>query len=96
MGYNIIGGIILGFITGVIIGAIIIDMFRPSKSIYGNIIMIITITLFSAICTLGLTTESESFNNGYCIECGTKYEAITHRNGHTYYECPNCYFGIWH
>ena len=40
--------------------------------------------------------EVKNFNNGYCIECGTKYEAINHSHGRTYYECPSCYFGCYH
>lgn len=54
------------------------------------------------VCFIGLLFlmsfwESSQWNNGYCINCGTKYEAISRtHNGQTYYECPNCYYGCYY
>lgn len=41
--------------------------------------------------------ESKEFNSGYCINCNTKYNALSRtKNGQTYYECPNCYYGCYY
>lgn len=56
-------------------------------------LMILVFTLFAYG---GISSELTSFNNGYCIRCGTKYQALTHRDSQTYYECPNCHYGVWH
>ena len=50
----------------------------------------------SLICGLGIKGDVENFNDGNCKYCGTKYEAITHKNSSTYYECPECFYGTWY
>ena len=92
----VISGIILGIISGCLPGLGIANLFDNTKKSHEIIIIIATIAIFSIICGLGLKSENDNFNSGYCVECGTKYKAITHKNSQTYYECPNCYFGCWY
>lgn len=92
----IISGIVLGIIAGVFPGLCLANMFDDTKKSHKVIIVIITIAIFSIICGLELKSDNYNFNNGYCVQCGTKYEAITHKNSQTYYECPNCHFGCWY
>lgn len=91
----LISSLFLGCLAGSFIGLLIWSTFAESK-----IAEFITITMFifvfSLLIYVGMSSEDKSFNNGYCIQCGTKYEAITRRNGNTYYECPNCYYGTWY
>ena len=89
----IIGGIILGVIAGGFSGSSLANMFDDTRKSHKVIIVVVTIAIFSIICGLGLESENYNFNNGYCVRCGAKYEAITHKNNQTYYECPNCHFG---
>ena len=90
----LIGSLFLGCLTGGFLGLIWSTVVESKKAKFA------TITIF--ICAFflfiygGMSSEVKSFNNGYCTQCGTKYEAVTRRNGQTYYECPNCYLGIWH
>lgn len=61
------------------------------------LIATICVGLFISLMVLICTFETHNFNNGYCINCGAKYEAISRsRNGQTYYECPNCYYGTYY
>lgn len=94
---TLITSLFLGCIAGGFIGLICSTSVESIK----EKLAIITISIFCIflISCFGMSFESKSFksfNNGYCIQCGTKYEAITYRNGQTYYECPNCYYGTWH
>ena len=55
-------------------------------------IIIICIALFVGMLML----EAYQFNNGICRNCGAKLSAISRsKNGQTYYECPNCYYGCY-
>lgn len=92
----IIVGTFLGIISGGFIGLLIANVYEDAKISHKIIIILISIIIFSCLCTMGLKSDNDSFNNGYCIRCDTKYEAITHKNGQTYYECPNFYYGIWY
>lgn len=73
-------------------------MYWHRRELIGKAIIIIAVFVF-VISFITIVAEcrnnQDNFNNGYCIKCGTKYEAISHQ-GKTYYECPNCYFGCWH
>lgn len=91
----IIGGIFLGSITGGWIGLLITNIIEPSKLIR---VFVITASVIACafLCVLYLIKNHENFNNGYCIKCGTQYVAVNHRYAATYYECPNCYFGVWY
>ena len=90
----IISGCIIGLVLGGFLGVIFsVDMQNKIKKIaviFGCIIII------SLIWTAILKSESNSFNNGYCPYCETKYEAIQRKNSQTYYECSNCYYGTWY
>lgn len=91
---TLIASLVLGSLVGGSIG-FIWSMLLESK-IARFIITAMFIFAFSLFIYVGMSSENKSFNNGYCVQCGMKYEAITHRNGNTYYECPNCYYGTWH
>jgi hypothetical protein len=66
-----------------------------------NIISKIVIILVPfAVCSIlvynGYQQQENRFNNGYCIDCDLKMIPIEHHQNSTYYECPNCYNGVWH
>ena len=94
MAILIIGGGILGTLAGGFFGLCISNCFSNKKSKIA--ITILSIIALSFFITLGLYSDKTNFNDGYCVECGTKYDAITHKQGQTYYECPNCHYGIWY
>lgn len=89
----IIGSIIIGIMVGGFSGLYFAIMF--DKKIYKILIISLSIITVSLFTMIGMKSEINNFNNGYCIRCGTKYEIVTHKNSQTYYECPDCYFGIW-
>lgn len=91
---TLIASLVLGCIAGGFIGLMWSTFEESIKAKLA--IITISIFVFSLFIYVGMSFEDKSFNNGYCIRCGTKYEAITHRNGQTYYECPNCYYRVWH
>ena len=90
----LIASLFLGCLTGCFLGLIWSTVVESKKAKF--VIITMFIFAFFLFIYVGMSSEDKSFNNGYCIQCGTKYEAITHRNGDTYYECPNCYYGTWH
>ena len=90
----LIASLFLGCLTGGFLGLIWSTVVESKKAKF--VIITMFIFAFFLFIYVGMSSEDKSFNNGYCIQCGTKYEAITHRNGDTYYECPNCYYGTWH
>ena len=92
--YILIASLGLGSLVGGFIGLIWSALFESKIEKFAITAMFIF--AFSLFIYVGMSSEDKSFNNGYCIQCGTKYEAITRRNGNTYYECPNCYYGTWH
>lgn len=52
--------------------------------------------LIIIIVILLIINNNQLWNDGYCINCGTKYEAISRSGAETYYECPNCRFGLYY
>lgn len=67
-----------------------------NDSVKMNLVMILIVFGAIFISIFISTIEETNFNNGFCIQCGTKYEAISRtNNGQTYYECPNCYYGTY-
>lgn len=90
----IISGGMLGTFIGGLLGLCISGCFSNQKSKIA--ITILFIIIFSFSITLDLYSDKTNFNDGYCVECGTKYDAITHKQGQTYYESPNCHYGVWH
>lgn len=57
------------------------------------LLVILFFTVIFGLCYF----ESYLFNNGFCINCGEKYVAVSRsKNGQTYYECPSCYFDCYH
>lgn len=90
----IISGGMLGIFIGGLLGLCISGCFSNQKSKIA--ITILFIIIFSFSITLDLYRDKTNFNDGYCVECGTKYDAITHKQGQTYYKCPNCHYGVWH
>ena len=94
--YYIVDGILLGVLSGGFCGILIANTFDNNSNLKKFVIICATISIFSLICVFGLKSQHDNFNGGYCPRCGTKYEAIQHKNSETYYECPNCYFGTWY
>lgn len=95
----IIEGITLGIISGVFPGVCYANLLDCTKKSHKVIVVGITIIILSIACTAALKKENNNFNNfnnGYCVECETEYEAITHKNNQTYYECPKCHYGCWY
>lgn len=90
----LVGSLFLGCLVGGYLGLIWSTTVESKKAKFA--IITIFIFVFFLFIYGGMSSENKSFNNGYCVQCGTKYEAITYRNGNTYYECPNCYYGTWH
>lgn len=90
----LIGSLFLGCLTGGFLGLIWSTVVESKKAKFA--IITIFIFVFFLFIYVGMSSENKNFNNGYCVQCGTKYEAITRRNGQTYYECPNCHCGTWH
>lgn len=90
----VIGGGILGTLVGGFYGLCISSCFTNKNSKIATIIL--SIIIWSGFITLGLYSDKTNFNDGYCVKCGTKYDAITHKDGKTYYECPNCHYGVWY
>lgn len=81
-------------LLGAILTAITIYVFKP-KLLARALIALTIVSLFVGVVFLGNRNCEKNFNNGYCLQCGTKYQAIEHKNYMTYYECPECYFGTW-
>lgn len=93
---SVAGGIFLGVLSGIFIGIICI-FGQENKTTFQKVIMtLISVVICSIIWIFSFNMSNSAFNNGYCIECGTKYEAVTRNNNQTYYECPNCHFGCWY
>lgn len=90
----LIASLILGCLIGGFIGFIWSALLESKIARF--IIVTMFIFSFSLFVYVGMSSENKNFNNGYCVQCGTKYEAITRRNGQTYYECPNCHCGTWY
>lgn len=94
---NIICGLVLGSTVGLVIFWLL-DVFVFKQRGWKEITISVTIMLACVIASTAFMVhaanlENRNFNDGYCIQCGIKYEALTHYYGATYYECPNCYFG---
>lgn len=95
----LLDGIIVGSIPGIFFGIIVVaimGLLMTKKNWFIKAITFIIVNIiFIGICFGGLRSERINFNNGYCIRCGAKYQAIQHQRNQTYYECPECYFGTW-
>ena len=91
-------GLIMGIFTGVFVGGFLGLLWSSNCNKLWS--KALTIMGFMIVCFciagFGFSGQETSFNNGICPQCNTKYEAIQHKNGDTYYECPNCYFGTWY
>lgn len=55
------------------------------------IVISIILVLLGALI---LIAERYEWNNGYCIECGTKYVPNGHDRITAYWICPNCNYEI--
>lgn len=85
--------VIMGAILGCIAGRAFVRFLDGGLGMWIAFPILIVAILAGLMLIPG--DESE-FNNGYCIKCGAKYEAIDHRNNQTYYECPECHYGTWY
>lgn len=88
--HGITFGIIMTIILATLptIGIMSSEMRKRTKFI--TEILMIAIIFF--ILTVGYSCEDSNWNDGYCIECGTKYECIGRsRTGEYDYCCPNCF-----
>lgn len=88
------GSLLIGIICGGFIGYIWSTLLNGK--FLKILCVLIIVSWFSLIAYGGMSSEIKYFNSGYCVRCGIKYQAITHKNGQTYYECPNCHYGVWY
>ena len=93
-----INGLIMGILTGVFVGGFLGLLWSCLYTEWWSRVITVIgfMIVFFFISGFGISIQETSFNNGICPQCNTKYEAIQHKNNETYYECPNCYFGIWY
>lgn len=85
--------IIMGTILGLLAGRVFVYFLDRGIGVW------VALPILMAVILVGLTlvpSDESEFNNGYCIKCGAKYEAVDHRNNQTYYECPECHYGTWY
>lgn len=90
------GGIIMGITMSILIGGFFgIALWcnwetHFIKKLITQIVMCGLIFLFVAI---GYSGQDKNWNNGYCIECGTKYECVgkSRSTSEYFYSCPNCF-----
>jgi len=95
MNIILVNSLIVASLMTLLLGCIIAGSEYLCKS--SKVISIIVIFISSFLFVYaGIGSQEKAFNNGYCIKCNTKMNAIEHHRGNTYYECPNCYFGTWH
>ncbi len=88
----IVGGFILSLIFNALwIVALISSDLKPILKAFWSLVLIIICTI---IFTVILKETDREWNNGYCINCGTPYQAISHSRGSTRYECPKCHFAM--
>ena len=85
-----------GFILSTLFNCLFILMIANSKikiilKIFWSIVLIIFFTIIFA-CMFNL--ENKQWNNGYCLRCGTPYQAISYSHGSTRYECPKCHYAF--
>lgn len=55
---------------------------------------IILIAFGTFIFTVMIVEEENQWNNGYCVNCETQYQAISYYRGNTRYECPSCHYAF--
>ena len=92
---GIIDGIFIAITAGGFVGLIISNFINPKKRLSKVIIYLATCGIFFLIASVGLSAEEINFNKGYCVWCGTRYQAVERHRSSTYYECPECRFGVW-
>ena len=85
--------IISGFVLSLIFNCLWII------AIIGSEMKVITKWLSSlaliVVCTFAFAgmfyLTNKEWNNGVCVNCGDKYQAISYYKGSTHYECPSCH-----
>lgn len=92
----LIGSVMIGVVVGSFLGLMIGNNASRPRWWKTCIAIILCMTVFAAISYAGMSSEKTSYNDGDCYNCGEKYEAITHKRGQTYYECPECRYGTWY
>lgn len=89
---SIVFGLIIMIMLGGFFGIMIWsnDRLNIFKKI---LIQVLVFGFIFLICAFGYNSEDRNWNDGYCVECGTKYECIgVSRTSHEYYySCPNCF-----
>lgn len=85
-------GIIFGMAISIILSAffafgIWTSKMKTLKKMYVQTLVFILIFLFFA---LGGSAQFKKWNNGYCIEDGTKYIPYSRYRNISYYYCPTC------
>lgn len=55
---------------------------------------LLLIIIFTFVFAFMFQKEDTEWNGGYCIRCGTAYQAISYNRGSTRYECPNCHYAM--
>ena len=64
-------------------------------TIFSILAVALVVALTIHLCSIYVEEQEKVWNNGYCIKCGTPYQAISYWKGSTRYECPNCHFAMW-
>ena len=64
------------------------------KTIYKFVLSLFLIVFFTILFSFMFYIENKQWNNGYCLKCGTPYQAIGYYKGSTRYECPECHYAI--
>lgn len=88
------GGIIMGITMSILIGGFFGIALWSSESCFIKklIVQIIMCGLIFLFVAIGYSSEDKNWNNGYCPECGTKYECVGKLKNTGYaYSCPNCF-----
>ena len=85
-----------GFILSIIFNCLwVLLIFNSEMKLmlkcFSSLFLVILCTFIFAYM---FNVENKQWNNGYCINCGTPYQAISYSHGGTRYECPNCHYAM--
>ena len=77
-----LSGVIYGATIAILVGGFfgIAIWSSQMKSWKKVLVQLLLCLVFFCIAGFGMSAEETSFNNGYCIRCGTHYQAIQHQS----------------
>lgn len=90
--YGLIEGAFLTILVGGFISVIVWANYK-AHIVKKSLVVLAIFTVLFLFTSVAASGEDMNWNNGYCTECGTKYQAIgkTRSGASTYYSCPNCF-----